>query len=144
MKEFLTDDRKYRFFSSNAGGSSRISVWPASVPVRGALSGLADVREAMECLPQAARPCSLPLPLWPSAVDRQHRPHLRLPERLAAVLLLPALRHLRYLRQVPQASPHHPVTTRVCGAVLFTHRLVLHLPHRVELAGVSHLHPLHQ
>lgn len=63
----------------DAGGSSRFSVRPASVPVCGALSGLADVGEAMECFPEAARTRPLSLPLWPVALDRQHRPHLRLP-----------------------------------------------------------------
>lgn len=131
-------------FPCNAGGSSRLPVRSASMPVCGALSGLADVGKAMECLPQAARACSLPLPLWSATMDRQHRPHLRLPEWLATVFCLPALRHLRHLRQVPQTCPHHPVSDCVHGAVLFTHRLVLHLPHQLELARVPHVHPLHQ
>ena len=83
----------------------------------------------MEGLPQAARHRLVPLLLWPAAMDRQHRPHLRLHQRTPSLLRLPALRNLWHIRQVPEAYFDRSVAAGLPRALLLAYRLVLHLPH---------------
>uniref|UniRef100_A0A8C0PK27 Inactive rhomboid protein n=1 Tax=Canis lupus familiaris TaxID=9615 RepID=A0A8C0PK27_CANLF len=129
---------------SGGGGPCRLAVRPPRLPVRGALPELAAAGAALEGLLEPVGHRALPLHLWPPALDRQHRPHLRLPQRPAAGLRLPALHHLRHQRQVPQAGPHPGVTAGLRWPLRLSRHLALCLPHQLALDRVPHLLPLHQ
>uniref|UniRef100_A0A3Q2SRA0 Inactive rhomboid protein n=1 Tax=Fundulus heteroclitus TaxID=8078 RepID=A0A3Q2SRA0_FUNHE len=125
------------------GGSGWVSVWDPGLPVRGALSELADPGPAVEGLHQAAVRGALPLRLRPAALDRQLRPHLRLHLRLLPVLRLPALHQLRPHGPVPQTLPDHRLPAGVCRPLLGPRGALLRLPNQVRLVRTDHLHPLH-
>ncbi|XP_045704905.1 inactive rhomboid protein 1 isoform X4 [Phyllostomus hastatus] len=89
------------------GGPGRLAVRHPGVPLRGALSELADSGSALACLLQAAGGGPLPLRLRAAALDRQLCAHLRLRQRPLPLLCLPALHQLRQVRPVPQTLPDH-------------------------------------
>ncbi|XP_041532535.1 inactive rhomboid protein 1 isoform X5 [Microtus oregoni] len=60
------------------GRSGWLAVWYLGLPLRGAVPELADPGSTLACLLQALGRGALPLCLWPAALDRQLRPHLRL------------------------------------------------------------------
>uniref|UniRef100_A0A8B9CM88 Inactive rhomboid protein n=1 Tax=Anser brachyrhynchus TaxID=132585 RepID=A0A8B9CM88_9AVES len=126
------------------GGSGRVPVRPAGLPLRGALPELASAGEAVESLPQPLRHRPLPLHLRAPALDRQHRPPLRLPQRPPPLLRLPPLHHLRHGGQVPQAGHDHRVPAGLRGALRLAGGLALRLPRELALDRVPHLPALHQ
>uniref|UniRef100_A0A8C3BU36 Inactive rhomboid protein n=1 Tax=Cairina moschata TaxID=8855 RepID=A0A8C3BU36_CAIMO len=126
------------------GGARRVAVRPAGLPLRGALPELAGAGEALESLPQPLRHRPLPLRLRAPALDRQHRPPLRLPQRPPPLLRLPALHHLRHGGQVPQAGHDHRVPAGLRGALRLAGGLALRLPRELALDRVPHLPALHQ
>ncbi|XP_046758081.1 inactive rhomboid protein 2 isoform X3 [Gallus gallus] len=111
------------------GGPRGVAVWFAGLPLRGALPELAGAGEAVESLAQPLRHRPLPLRLRPPALDRQHCPPLRLPQRPAALLRLPALHHLRHGGQVPQAGHDHRVPAGLPGPLHLAVHLAVCLPH---------------
>uniref|UniRef100_A0A2K5TX09 Inactive rhomboid protein n=1 Tax=Macaca fascicularis TaxID=9541 RepID=A0A2K5TX09_MACFA len=111
------------------GGPGRLTVRPPRLPLCGALPELAAAGEALEGLPQPLGHCALPVHLWPPALDRQHCPHLRLPQWPAAGLRLPALHHLWDQRQVPQAGTHPGVAAGLRWPLRRPRALAVHLPH---------------
>ncbi|VFV32078.1 inactive rhomboid protein 2 [Lynx pardinus] len=126
------------------GGPGRLAVRPPRLPLRGALPELAAAGAALEGLPQPVGHRTLPVRLRPPALDRQHRPHLRLPQRPAAGLRLPALHHLRHQRQVPQEGPHPGLAAGLRRPLRLSGHLALRLPRALALDRVPHLLPLHQ
>ncbi|XP_053516885.1 inactive rhomboid protein 2 isoform X1 [Artibeus jamaicensis] len=126
------------------GGPGGLPVRPPCLPLRGALPELAAAGAALEGLPAPGGHRALPVRVWPAALDRQRRPHLRLPQRPAAGLRLPALHHLRHQRQVPEARPHPGVAAGLRRPLRLTGHLALRLPHPLALDRVPHLLPLHQ
>ncbi|XP_069916363.1 inactive rhomboid protein 2 isoform X3 [Oryctolagus cuniculus] len=126
------------------GRPGRLAVRPARLPLRGAVPELAAAGAALEGLPEPGGRGALPVRVRPAALDRQHRAHLRLPQRPAAGFRLPALHHLRHERQVPQARPHPGVAAGLRRPVLLAGPLALHLPHQLALDRVPHLLPLHR
>ncbi|XP_069849039.1 inactive rhomboid protein 2 isoform X1 [Dipodomys merriami] len=127
-----------------SGGPGRLAVRPPCLPLCGALSELAAAGAALESLLQPFGHPALPLCVRPPALDRQHRPHLWLPQWHAVGLRLPALHHLWDQRQVPQASPHPGVTAGLRRPLRLPGPLALHLPHQLALDRVPHLLSLHQ
>ncbi|KAM4890403.1 inactive rhomboid protein 2 isoform 2-T2 [Sylvia borin] len=126
------------------GGPCRVPVRLAGLPLRGALPKLAGAGETLESLPQPLWHRPLPLHLRPPALDRQHCSPLRLPQRPAAVLRLPALHHLRHGGQVPQAGHDHRVPAGLRGALRLAGGVALRVPRELALGGVPHLPALHQ
>uniref|UniRef100_A0A8B9FF21 Inactive rhomboid protein n=1 Tax=Amazona collaria TaxID=241587 RepID=A0A8B9FF21_9PSIT len=126
------------------GGPRRLPVWLAGLPLCGALPELASAGEALESLPQPLRHRPLPFCLRSLALDRQHRPPLRLPQRPPALLRLPALHHLRHGGQVPQASHDHRLLAGVRGALCLAGGVALCVPGELALGGISDLPALHQ
>ena len=126
-----------------SGGPCRFSVRDPRLPVRGAVSELADPGAALESLHQAAVCRALPLCLWAAALDRQFRPHLRLHLRLLPVLRLLTLHQLRPHGPVPQTLSDHRLPAGVCRALFRPRGALLRLPNQVRVVRVAHLHPLH-
>jgi len=125
------------------GWPGRLSVWHPGLPVRGVVPELADPRPALEGLHQAALCGALPLCLWPVAVDRQFRPHLRLHLRLLSVLRHLALHQFRPHGLVPQTLSDHRLPAGVRRALLGPRGALLRLPNQVRVVRAANLHPLH-
>ncbi|XP_023805276.1 inactive rhomboid protein 1 isoform X3 [Oryzias latipes] len=125
------------------GGSCRQPVWHPGLFVCGAVSELADPREAMASVCKAAGHLRLLLLLWPAPLDRQLCPHLRFRVRILSILRLLTIHQLWTLRRFPKASPNLCFPAHLRWLVLHSGSPLLHLSNKVRLVRVPHLHSHH-